>query len=75
MHTGEMHKLFFLEHTELELHIVAVVFSPVGILDSCISVLTLCLATSVKASSNTVTIKPPGKFLLLCEETKNSSQK
>jgi len=70
-----MYKLLFLEHTELELHTVAAVFYQAGILDSCTSMLTPCLATSVKASSNTVTIQPPGTFLLLCEESKNSSQK
>jgi hypothetical protein len=62
MHTDEMYELFFLEHTEFELYIVAVFFNHAGILDIGTCVLTLCLVTSVKASSNTVTIQPTGKY-------------
>jgi len=59
MHTGEMYKLFFLERTELELHVIAVVFNQAGILYICISVLTLCYLcqSRFQHSDNTATRK------------------
>jgi len=57
-----MYKLFFLEHTELELHIIAVVFNQARNLDSCTCKLTPCLASYLcqskfKHSDNTATRK------------------